>query len=377
MSLPYPASGPLDLFVTAAAVPGQGLELLLARWPRRRGDFSHCLEVAHRLGVAPAFALNVMAMAKSGAVKALSGPEVEATCLEVRKEALHHFLRWEQRVRAVLDVWEELSLPPFLVMKGGGTKYTCYEAPWLRSSSDLDLLVPEEAAEDCAAKLMERGFEPIDWVAGREFTNVSGYHLRLGFRQLVIELHRAPSHPQRGRLNWAAMVGTSRPLPELHPSARTPSPQFQCIVNADHALKEGMLFPLRDLVDLHLLLRDDHTLLAPFLSRAQDFGLGRAGRYLAEAWAHLFGPLPGIGDSIRGGQPLAQALPARLLLSPNRIGFFRTPLHRDTRWRKLAAYWLFTPGLTWSCGLLGDFAHRRTRDLLLSLGSRKKEDSTG
>ena len=356
----------LDLFVTAAAVPGQDTRLLLARWPQRRGDFFHCLEAAHALGVAPAFAENAAALAADGAIPELATREVVRACQEVRKEALFHFLRWERGSREVLDVWATLGLPAPLVLKGGGTKYTCYSSPWLRTSSDLDLLLPEEAIGEATAALTARGFKALEFVAGREWTNVSGYHVRLSYGDHPVELHRAPSHPQRGRLNWDLLRHDTQPLAQLHPAALAPDARHQFLVNAAHALKEGMLFPLRDLVDLHLLLREGQTTPGEVLPLLRDHGLARVAWYLAMVCRRLFGLEAVDSDWPGAGFSAMTALPAALLLSPVRAGFLGPPLHRDSGTRKLVAYLLWTPGMRWTAGLVMDFARRRAMDLALA-----------
>ena len=56
--------------------------------------------------------------------------------------AMAHLLRWEEGVRKGCDLLSEAGFPHPIVLKGGATKYTLYPSPHLRSSSDVDLLLP-------------------------------------------------------------------------------------------------------------------------------------------------------------------------------------------------------------------------------------------
>lgn len=277
-----------------------------------------------------------------------------------KPRAVAHLLRWEKGARDVCEFLARASLPAPLVLKGGATKYTLYPAPHLRSSADLDLLLPPDVVRPAVAALEGIGYAPRS-VARREWTARHGNEVMLTRDGHVVELHRTVDYHDWPALSYPVLMQEATELPQLHAGVFAPGLADTCLIAAAHALSHGLLVPLRDLVDIQLALEHPKFDLPALQARAHASGL-----HLVLAFAVLqAGTLSDRWTPAHSA--LAQALPGYpdWLLSEWRYGGLTLP---DGRIRLLAANLLLVPGISRSLRLTGLYLRRRWRDLLDNVG---------
>ena len=355
-------------FVAAAAVPGQEPALLLSRWFSGTWTGERLFADAARHGTAAALAENLVRLLPHLSLDPAQSQELAQRSEQSRRQAIFDLLGWELEARRVLDVLSVVDSGPLLVLKGGGLKYTAYPDPWFRSSTDLDILLPDHSTKRHAGALLEAGFEVVVSDPNRPWTSTEGHHLALARTGFGVELHRSVDNNDRSGLDWQTLAREARPVPELHPAATALSMEHAAVVVAVHALKHGLDVPLRDLVDLHFLVHREGTDWdqAVAIARAQDVG-GVLG-FLLTVCQELFCSRvpPHLLEELRPSLPKTLAL--RAVLSAWRPGFFATGLAREGQGRKLLAHALLTEQAQTTFRVLGKYAGRRLRDL----GTRPK-----
>lgn len=191
---------------------------------------------------------------------------------ELAEEAARAALSAED-VKRVLERLHEEGVRP-LLLKGTALARTHYEAPHLRPSVDVDLLVSQPDV-DRAARCFERmGAEWIPHVTGElvmpQFHYVTS---AAGYRQ-TYDVHFRAVNPVAfaGVLSWSVAVDAAVPVPGLGPHAFTVAPHLALILACVHKAAHHQTDRLIWLLDIHLLAER----LSP--------GAGEQVRQLAREW---------------------------------------------------------------------------------------------
>ncbi len=274
-----------------------------------------------------------------------------------KSEAIAHLLRWEAGVRESVALLRAAGLSPPLVLKGGSSKYALYPVPYLRTSSDIDLLLPEGEVEEAVRALSGGGYTLVVTDRRRPHTAVHGHQVMLRRGRTVVELHRALDNLRRPSLSYGELFSSASPLAALDPWLHEPSIECLLLIAAAHSLKHGLLIPLRDLVDVQLALESsplDESLLK---SMAREAHLHETLSFLALQAGALSGRWTPLHSS------LAESLPtgARLFYNEWRQGGNKLG---DGAIRKLVAHAALTPGSDSTRQLVARFVQRRLRDFL-------------
>lgn len=168
----------------------------------------------------------------------------------------------ESHARRIIARLLEARLP-VLFLKGSALGWWAYPAPWQRSCSDIDLLLPSRADVDRAAlALAEMGYRPAkvalpgEWVSF-ELTLAHGVE---GSHRLEVDLHwQLSSSPMFAfRFNWQELESCAIELPRLAIGARGLKPVHAWVHACMHRLQNrsnGVSDTLKWLVDLDLLAR--------------------------------------------------------------------------------------------------------------------------
>jgi len=350
--------------MAAAAVPEQNLSFLRSRWLERQGDFEKILEAATNQGVEATVAENAERLLPRLGGRPETSIRVRSGFKRIREEALYTLLHWEVAARQVLDSLAKLDFGPAMVLKGGGSKYALYPAPWLRPSADLDLLLPEAVLERCVETIRNLGFEIVISDPRRPWTARYGHHVALAKGRVRVELHRAVDQNQRNGLGWEEMLSDSLPLPDLHENARTPGYEDQVLLVAIHALKHGLYIPLKDLVDLHLLVTCAEVEWERVLPAAARQDISGVLGFLLACSLELFGTrVPSwLLEELRPSLP--KTLLLRSVLSSWREGFLPPFLSPDAPPRRVLAHLLLTPGILPTARVVGRYLSRRLNDVV-------------
>jgi hypothetical protein len=273
-----------------------------------------------------------------------------------KSQAIAHLLRWEAGVKESGALLSGAGLSPAIVLKGGSSKYTHYPSPYLRSSSDVDLLLPPEEVERASKALTDDGFNLVVTDPRRPYTAVHAHQVMLRRGSTIVELHREVDNLARPTLSYARLISDASKLAALDTWFYAPSPESILLIAAAHALKHGLLIPLRDLVDVQLAIESllDEALLK---SRAKESHLHEVLAFLALQAGSLSGRWSPLHSS------LAEALPtkARFVFDERRHGGNGLG---DGSLRKFLTHAVLTPGGSSTQRLLSRFIQRRLRDLL-------------
>ncbi len=345
----YPA------LLAALSFPGlQRLPASIGPQPSQR-DMASILVA---MGTSPSCQWNLTAgpLATGSLPPILSGLLDELEEQREKNRAIAHLLRWEDGVREGCMLLARAGLPHPIVLKGGAAKYTLYPLPHLRTSADLDLLLPREQVPE-AVELMERGgFQLVVTDVRRPYTARHGHQVMLRRGHTIVELHRSIDNLARPSLSYERLLLDSVPLPDLHPWLRGPSPVDSLLIAAAHALKHGLLVSLRDLVDIQLAL-ESSTLDEPLLHRrVREAALEQALAFLALQAGSLSGRWTARHSSLAMALPWTGALFGEWRYGGNSLG--------DGFLRKLLAHLFLTPGTASTQRLLTRFIHRRGMDLM-------------
>lgn len=162
-----------------------------------------------------------------------------------------------QLVRELVQAARDAYDGAMLVLKGSEVA-THYQEPWLRPSTDVDLLVDD--AERAQAALIGIGFEPV----GHDDSYYAGLHhlrpLRVpGSAGPLLEIHRRPNwvgwlYPPDTEALFDAGVQSATGVPGV--LGLPPAPH--AVVLTAHAWGERPLSRLLDLVDVAALLTQCH-----------------------------------------------------------------------------------------------------------------------
>ena len=195
------------------------------RWPQ-------LVALAERHGVAPLLHETVPDLP----------PQARAQLRRRRTEALQDWARLSGALQRALA-----HLPQAVVLKGAFYAQELYPSQELRPCGDVDLLAlegslpwrwhPDTRAHESAPGWHEQSF--LDPGAGKE----------AGGAEIVVDLHRDFSQPQRSRLDPRAIV--ARAVPGA--GARVPDPDDAVVLHAWNLALHELRAPLVQLVDLALL----------------------------------------------------------------------------------------------------------------------------
>ncbi|MBT9557917.1 MAG: nucleotidyltransferase family protein [Myxococcales bacterium] len=169
-----------------------------------------------------------------------------------------HLLREREHVLGAL-----VSLAPVILLKGAVLGHLVYPDPTLRSTNDLDLLIPTAAMSASVSALEAIGYVETDLFPSRPVSRAA-YHERLLSRELVpgrvrqpVELHTGFAQPFRHRLSADSLFASSVPfapdgLAVFAPHVRRLGDVDQLIHLAVHLAREQFLSPSKHLFDVHL-----------------------------------------------------------------------------------------------------------------------------
>lgn len=188
-----------------------------------------------------------------------------------------------QRCETVARYWPAGVAPP-LIFKGADLAENLYDDPGARQANDIDLLLPSPGFERAHAALAAAASDVRRPRAERfpwEPVHAFGYLLD----GVLVELHRDPFPPHRGKLPGVAVYAAGAPARLGGLAVRAPSPLHRVLLWLGNAAKGAFDTDLAELLDLALLLRQAPGLaLEPAAQRA---GLARplvlARHRLAEA----------------------------------------------------------------------------------------------
>jgi len=321
---------------------------------------SGILDAARIHGVEGAVADNLCRL--SARYPSLELPErVARNCNHALHLSVYNLLAWELEARRVLDLLSSSRLSTPMVLKGGASKYGVYPHPRFRPSLDLDLLMPANEVDQACRLLLKEGYSFTSADHQRAWTAWHGHHVALERGSFQVELHRSIDNSGRRGLEYHDLLPDSSPLKPLHPAALAPSMESQTLILTAHALKHGLHIPLRDLVDLHLLLTLDRLDWEHLCHRAQSLNLAGTLECLTALAVALFATrLPQTpADPARGLSTLARLLAT----TPWRGGFLHPPLVTETMVRKTLVQLMLTRGTRFVGRQAVRYLGRRWKDL--------------
>ncbi len=274
-----------------------------------------------------------------------------------KQMAVAHLLRWERGALKSSALLKNAGLSSPLVLKGGAAKYALYPTPYLRTSADLDLLLPAAEVDPAIGVMEQAGFTLVATDHRRPYTARFGHQVMLRRERTIVELHRSVDNLERPSMSFDALIDESRSITGLDPWLRGPSPEVALLIAAAHALKHGLLLPLRDLVDVQLALEDAHLDVDLLLTRAKEADLDQVLAFLASQ----AGSLSGRWTSRHSAA--VEALPEATNLSFKEWRYGGNAMSGGFP-RILLAHLQLTPGTASTRRLLARFVNRRVRDLL-------------
>ena len=201
-----------------------------------------------------AWAEGVTALVAHGLAGRADAAEVRAVFAGGMSLAAASELARRRRLRDVLTVLDAGSVD-VLVLKGVALAHWLYPAPWLRESSDVDLLFASRREAERAALLLDVHGHVVPAPADR-FQHELACHARDG--GLALDMHWALSDwPMLDRLPaFAELAQAGLALPELATGARgldAPHALLHACVHRASNLTAGLGDRLKWLYDLHLL----------------------------------------------------------------------------------------------------------------------------
>jgi hypothetical protein len=274
-----------------------------------------------------------------------------------KTHAIAHLLRWEAGVKKSAALLREAGLSSPIVLKGGSNKYTLYPTPHLRTSSDVDLLLPLREVELATKALTRSGYSLVVTDRRRPYTAVHGHQVLLRKGPAIVELHRAIDNLGRPSFSYDELLSDASPLASLDPWLYAPTLESSLLVAAAHALKHGLLIPLRDLVDIQLALETQPLNETLLKSRAKDTHLHEVLAFLVLQAGTLSGRWSPLHSS------LVEALPTTATFVYDEWRHGGNGLG-DGSLRKLLTHAALTPGSSSTRRLLTRFVQRRLRDFL-------------
>ena len=230
-----------------------------------------------------------------GRVPAKARDQIRAAC--VAAESSQTAVRFEiYRVRRALS---DIDVPIILLK---GAAYLAGNLPPARGRhvGDLDLMVPRESIEHIERTLVAHGWtlstlDPYDERYYREWSHEIP-PMQHPDRETPLDVHHtiAPL-TSRVRPDAVALIANSVPVPDF--PLRALAPADMVLHSAVHLFNDEVGKPLRDLFDLHDLMRHFGTRDAfwtELVARARLHGLGRPLFYALRYTRRLLGtPIPG------------------------------------------------------------------------------------
>ena len=240
----------------------------------------------------------VLAVAQAGRIEPLllravrnsGAPEDVLAALDARSRRVAFAqLRGLGERDAVLGALAHAGVGPVVLLKGAVLALLVYPDPLLRSTNDLDLLIPRDQLAIAGDALVDAlGYEAIDLFPGRPASR-DAFHERLLARDLVggrvrqlVELHTGFAHDFRYPIDYPAVLRRALPFPEGGPGACRLDDEDQLLHLAVHMAREHFMGPLKQLLDMHLWVErcGQHLNWSLLIGRALRWGAGVA---LAEA----------------------------------------------------------------------------------------------
>ncbi|MCA9524305.1 MAG: nucleotidyltransferase family protein [Myxococcales bacterium] len=134
----------------------------------------------------------------------------------VRERALYQSLLLEQASRPLLATFVDQRLP-FVVLKGLHLAQTVYPASWVRSMSDIDILIRVEDRERFEGVLRRHGFRRQPVCPERPFKNDvvherAWVHRLPNGAPLMVEVHTALANEERFFIDHAALFARAEPF---------------------------------------------------------------------------------------------------------------------------------------------------------------------
>jgi len=224
---------------------------------------------------------------------------------------------------------------PALLFKGVPLAYTCYPAPWLRPSVDVDLLVRERDRDEAVRTLELAGYRRTDLVDGSLLMRQGEYtrEARGGIRH-VVDLHWQMSNAElfSDTLTFDELAAGAVAVPEL--GGRAFGPPHHLLVTCVHRVAHHAQMPrLVWRYDVHLLAASmDRAALEAFVRLGVDRRVGAICASEVAAAHGLFGTCPAVpvADLIARLRPSSPE-PSAAYLRPRRRRILR--VLNDLRWQ--------------------------------------------
>jgi hypothetical protein len=200
------------------------------------------LEVARRHRLSP-----LLATIETGA------PELAAACYRDRTLTAARGLLFRQVAERLLASFAEARLP-VIVLKGLAYQATLYPVG-ARPTSDIDLLVPNEARRDAFALLDRLGFEPRAAAPG--FDDADYHEVAWRGQGVEIDLHLALAPFARCEIDYRAVWDRAVSIQIGEAPVRALDPTQAAVFHALHMAIDHFDVPALYLVDFARLLADE------------------------------------------------------------------------------------------------------------------------
>lgn len=318
-------------------MPDESIIELIARVVRRetvhwtgRDDPEVFLETARRHGL---HVIVGAALQQAGALGSWPEPIASELGHDLRASALVERVRRDEIAGLLAGL--AARRVQALLFKGVPLAYTCYPAPWLRPSVDVDLLVPERDRGEAIGVLERAGYRRTELVDGSLLMRQAEYarEARGGIRH-VVDLHWQLSNAElfSGTLTFDELAAGAVAVPAL--GGRAFGPPHHLLVTCIHRVAHhGPMPRLVWRYDVHLLAEAmDRVSLGSFLRLAVDRRVGAICAAEVAAAHALFGtrpamPMADLNARLRRSSPE----PSAAYLKPRRRRVLR--VLNDLRWQ--------------------------------------------
>lgn len=269
--------------------------------------------------------------------------------------------RYSGAFRHARMAWETLQASqlleragvPAIALKGVALGTRLYPEPWLRPTSDIDLLIEYDRFAPATAALTRGGWTPLGDLPKTPFR----FDHDLGFvapGKPKLELHFVPTWSFQARFDTAALFRRAVKMPLENGAVSVLAPEDELVHLCAHAA--GDTFEgVKWLFDLKLVSMGDRLDWTRFVARARETHVARAvGMALHEARRRLNAPIPGFVLSALAPGVLRRQIARTLDASiPSQ--------HLPTR--RYALELLLADGLSrdWMIRLVGPFVNRAAR----------------
>lgn len=215
-------------------------------------------------------------------------PEMRERAQGWTREAIRRDLAVDRLLRMASDALKRSRIP-FLWMKGACFRDALYPATWMRTMTDVDLLVRRFDLEQTVRALEEAGFRVRSFYPTRPFSARYSLERQLDAPQGgLVEVHAGFTYEPFGLTVdldkvFARALRTSRGL--------IPSWEDHLLIVAIHQARTGMLAGVRPFLDVARLIETCPLDWAAAAKRARDWGCSAILYYALEAVRCLFGTL--------------------------------------------------------------------------------------